>query len=728
MDLSAARTLFVEEAKELLSEMEVALLEIESEGRTPERINAVFRAAHTIKGSAGLFGLELIVSFSHLMESVLDLVRKNSLPLSAEILNVILRCGDYLKKMVESVDTEHENEDPAPEERSNLMGRLQDYLGNYSKNLPAEKPDTLKEENNKETISNNCWHISVRLSPDTTKNGMDPLSLIQYLKTFGKISYIYTVTDEIPTIENMDPEACYLGFEMDIETDVDKKVLESAFEFVREGSRIRILPPRAKISEYIDLIKEIPESSQKLGEILVSGGTLTQTELVEILEIQKKSSETSGDKVRIGELLIQEQVVQPPVVAAALSKQKQVTEKRSNEQRFIKVETGKLDVLIDLVGELVVACAGSRLQAHKTQQRALVESIEEVGKLVEQIRDNALTLRMIPIGDVFQRFPRIVRDMSVELGKQMDLVITGAETELDKAMVEKLTDPLLHIVRNSIDHGMDSVEERVALGKPPSGELHLHAYHESGCIIIEVRDNGRGINTEKILSKAIEAGLIPPDAQLSENEIHRLIFQAGFSTAEKITNLSGRGVGMDVVKQNIEALHGEIEIESKKNEGTLIRLRIPLTLAIIDGFQVAVENSTFVVPLEMIVECADMKKTSGSQRIVNLRNEALPFVRLREFFKIPERDGPIQTRESLVVVEYAHKRFGIAVDRLLGEFQAVIKPLSRLCNGTQGIGGSTILGDGSVALILDIPQLIEEGSKRNGESATNHFRNGSYFV
>ncbi|MEC5400244.1 chemotaxis protein CheA [Uliginosibacterium sp. H1] len=724
MDLSAARDALVQESRELIAAMEAALLDMESEGPSLERINAVFRTAHTIKGSAGLFALDLIVSFTHVMESVLDRVRNDSLPLTPDMLSTLLRSGDYLSRLIDAVEAGLENEDPDPAHRESLLATLNAMLGNEPEtketgSTSLQTTETPVERDDHSTkVSNENWHLSLRFGPDVLRMGMDPMSFIHYLGRLGRIVYLYTITDHIPNAAEFDPESCYLGFEIDLLADVDKQTLENVFEFVRDDARVRILPPRARVADYIAMIDAQPESRQRLGDILVAGGTLTQHELDEVLALQAGSAEAGQGTPRLGELLIQEQMVQAPVVAAALSKQRQGDERRSHEQRVIKVEASKLDSLINLVGELVIASAGARLLADRSKNAVLSEALGEVGGLVEQIRDRALNLRMIPIGEVFQRFPRVVRDVSQELGKKIDLIVTGADTELDKSMVEKLSDPLLHIVRNAIDHGIDSMDEREAAGKPSTGQVRLNAYHESGCIVIEIGDDGRGLDTARIRAKAIERGMIAPDASLTDAEIHQLIFAPGFSTAAEVTNLSGRGVGMDVVKRSLEQLRGEIEISSQKGVGTTFRIRLPLTLAIIDGFQVSVADSVFVIPLDMVVECADMSASSGSQRIVNLRGDPLPYLRLREVFDLPP--APAGMRESLVVVEYGHHRAGLVVDRLLGEFQAVIKPLGQLFRGVKGLGGSTILGDGSVALILDVPTLVAVSNERHEHTGSGN--------
>ncbi|HLD65834.1 MAG TPA: chemotaxis protein CheA, partial [Pseudomonas sp.] len=415
-------------------------------------------------------------------------------------------------------------------------------------------------------------------------------------------------------------------------------------------------------------------------------------------------------------------LVAPPVVSAALHKQKQADEKRSHEQVFIKVEVGKLDQLINLVGELVIAGAAASLSLRQNDTAAMTEANEGVTILVERIRDASLSLRMVAIGEVFQRFPRVVRDISKELGKDIELLVTGADTELDKSMVEKLADPLMHIVRNAMDHGIEPSEARLACGKTARGALRLNAYHESGSIVIEVGDDGRGLDRQRILDKAIEKGLIQADQPLSDSEVFRLVFEPGFSTAAQVTNLSGRGVGMDVVRRNIEQLRGEVEVLSEFGQGTTVRIRLPLTLAIIDGFQVRVADETFVLPLDQVIECVDLGEQEQRHDLVNLRGEALPYVRLRELFGLEVRRGQ---RESLVVLQFGANRAGVVVDQLVGEFQAVIKPLGQIFAQNKVLSGSTILGDGSVALILDVPNLIQRASAAAETSASFPFKNAS---
>jgi two-component system, chemotaxis family, sensor kinase CheA len=367
------------------------------------------------------------------------------------------------------------------------------------------------------------------------------------------------------------------------------------------------------------------------------------------------------------------------------------------------VHADKLDQLIDLVGELVIAGASANMLAMKSGQSELVETTSVLSRLVESIRDSALQLRMVQIGDTFTRFNRVVRDVSKDLGKEIELVISGAETELDKTVVERIGDPLMHLVRNSLDHGIEPAAIRLERGKPACGRVTLNAYHDSGIIVIEVSDDGGGLNRDKIRAKAVERELIGAGDTLADADIFKLIFEPGFSTVDKVSNLSGRGVGMDVVRRNILALRGTVEVASVEGQGSTFTIRLPLTLAIIDGFLVGIEKSSYVIPLDSVVECIEHKNLTGDRDFLNLRGEALPFVRLRELF---ECEGQAPSRESIVVVQFAGRRAGIVVDQLMGEFQTVIKPLGRMFANLRGIGGSTILGSGEVALILDVAALV----------------------
>jgi two-component system chemotaxis sensor kinase CheA len=555
-----------------------------------------------------------------------------------------------------------------------------------------------------ETAMTDCWHISVRFGQNVLRNGMEPLAFLRYLLSLGEILHVATLTDAIPDAEEMDPESCYLGFEITFRSHASKEQIERVFDFVRDDCDLRILPPNSRIADYIALIESLPEETMRLGEILVKSGSLTGEELDRGLRRQSAGAEASETPPPLGEILVEEKVVQPEIVEAAAAKQKQVSDKKAADSRLIRVQADKLDHLIDLVGELVIAGASANLLAQKSKQATLVEATSILSRLVENIRDSALQLRMVQIGETFNRFHRVIRDVSKEIGKEIELSIQGGETELDKSVVEKIGDPLMHLVRNAMDHGIEPAAVRAARGKPVAGHVGLNAFHDSGSIVIEVSDDGGGLPKEKIRAKAIEKGLISASQVLSDQEIANLIFEPGFSTADKVTNLSGRGVGMDVVKKNIQALRGTAEIHSEEGMGSRVTIRLPLTLAIIDGFLVGVDRATYVVPLEMVVECLELQEIAVDRNYLNLRGEVLPFVRLRELFEVT---GERPKRENVVVVKAGSQKAGIVVDVLHGEFQTVIKPLSAIFHKLRGISGSTILGTGDVALILDVQALTQ---------------------
>jgi two-component system chemotaxis sensor kinase CheA len=721
MNLDQAKQTYILESQELLASMEAALLSLEDHSDTGEAVHAMFRAVHTIKGSAGLFGLDPIVRFSHLVESVLDRARSHALELSGELVSLMLDCHDHLARLITDLQSDLPEAPETKAEGDLLLERLAPYLaGGLAKAEPAAPPQTVPARDPEpDGPGRDCWHISLRFAKDVLRNGMDPLSFIRYLATLGEIVHLTSLFGNLPDRDAFDPEDCRLGLEIELDTRADRATLEDVFEFVREDSHIRLIPPHSKVEDYIQLIRELPEEDQFLGELLVAGGCLTRHELDDALKIQQQESYGDGavQGRMLGTILIQENVVPPPVVAAALEKQKKFQDRQAQELKVVKVSADKLDRLVDLVGELVIASASAharalRTTAGATQETGLLESTLTVNKLVEEIRDNALSLRMVQIGETFSRFRRIVRDVSVELGKSIELEIHGADTELDKTIVEKLADPLMHIVRNSIDHGIEPAEVRVARGKPEAGTLVLQASHESGSIVIEVADDGGGLNKDRILAKAIERGLVKEGAALTDQEITSLIFEPGFSTAEAVSNLSGRGVGMDVVRKNIEELRGTIEVASEPGVGTTLRMRLPLTLAIIDGFQVEVAGASYVMPLDVVIECLDLAPFLESEQnhLINLRGEVLPFLRLREVFRIP---GEYPARERVVVIQHGDLRAGIVVDRLQGEFQTVIKPLGKLFRGARGIGGSTILGTGEVALILDVAQMVQLATEQS---------------
>jgi two-component system, chemotaxis family, sensor kinase CheA len=686
MDMSEAKSLFYEEAMGLLETMESCLLEIESGEATVEsHIDAIFRAAHTIKGSAGLFGYDHIVAFTHSVESVLDKVRSRELAMEEALINLCFASQDHLTTMVRQLqDSSIELDFHAGEA---LLVELNRYLD------PAP---VVAEVATAALQSSENWQIDIQYGPDVFRDGMDPLSQLGFLSTLGQLQQVRLLSH---FTDDFDPETCYLQLFIELNSAVSKKELEEVFEFIQDSSKIQITVP-VNITHQLEQQEVVDE---KLGTLLVQAGAVTERELAQALQVHKVQ------EIALGEALVQQGAVSKDIVSTALDKQKATEHKRPADFQFLKVEAKKLDLLINLIGELVTSGAEMDTLLSHLEDDKITESFSILTSLLEQIRDGALGLRMVQIGESFSRLRRIVRDVSKELDKDINLMIDGAETELDKTMVEKLSDPLMHIVRNALDHGIEPKELRLYKGKPAQGQLKLSARHEAGSVVIEISDDGAGLNQQKIRQKAIDKGIISADRELSEQDIFKLIFEPGFSTAAAVTNLSGRGVGMDVVRRNIEELRGQIQIFSTLDQGTTFSIRLPLTLAIIDGFLVSVADAKMVLPLNMVQECIEYHPSLQAQgrNYLDLRGEVLPFIRLRDLFKLSKVPCG---RENIVVVQYGSDRAGLVVDSLHGELQAVIKPLNSMFKSLKGIGGSTILGSGDIGLILDIPALVQFAS------------------
>jgi two-component system chemotaxis sensor kinase CheA len=719
----SAQETFLEESRELLQDMEHALLQLENTPDDADLINALFRAAHTIKGTSGVFSFEHVEAFTHVVENVLEKVRSGQIEIDGNLIAILLRCRDHIEVLVDLAVSGEENlEQDVKNLGDELRLQLKAYLGegeseeklqSPSKEI-VEKTADIERLGEGRPVETDNWHISLRFNQDVLKSGMDPLSFLRYLRNLGDIVRVTTLCTDMPSMAEMDPESNYLGFEIEFDSDSDKEAIEQVFEFVREDCELHILSPKANVGLYAELIRELPEEDMRIGDILVRSGALTQQELEDALKLQDtvRQENPSGDdgEPKLGDVLVEQKLVHQEVIDAAVEKQSSSKERKVSN-RWLRVDAQKLDQLINLVGELVIAGAGANLQATRLADEELLESMSGVNRLVEEIRDHALRLRMVQIGETFNRFQRVVRDVSRELGKDIELLINGADTELDKTVVEKIGDPLMHLVRNAIDHGLETAGERQSIGKPAKGKVMLNAYHDSGSIVIEVSDDGRGLDKDKIFKKAVEKGLVDENTNLSEQEIYRLIFEPGFSTASAVTNLSGRGVGMDVVRKNIEALRGTVDVQSEAGIGSTIRIRLPLTLAIIDGFLVGVGESAFVIPLDMVLECIELteleREETRHQNYINLRGEVLPFLRLRDLFN--ENDSRI-ARESIVVVQYGENKAGFVVDELMGEFQTVIKPLGKIFQQLKGVSGATILGNGEVAVILDVPNLVQRAA------------------
>jgi two-component system, chemotaxis family, sensor kinase CheA len=717
-ELEQVLGLYISESRELLDEMEALLLNLENEEDKSESLNGIFRAAHTIKGSAGIFSLDDVVHFTHGVESLLDKMRDGKIESNAELTSLLLDCKDHISQLIDNVENKSSLSEEAMLNGKTLLQTLVIVVKQGGTDGPQDVPPVATnvattqpvERVKSPKVESDNWHISVRYHEDSFRFGMDPLAILRYLATLGTIETIKTLFPAMPEAQYMDPESCYLGYEINFKSQADKQEIEGAFEFIREDSQVHILPPSSRVSDYINLIKALPEEELQLGEILVKCGSLTPNELEFALGLQRELKSQSID-VPLGSIVVNNGLTPQPVLESAIAKQNQIRDGKNKESQSVRVDADKLDQLINLVGELVIAGASSSLHAHTSGDRKLIESFSLLTRLMEEVRDAALQLRMVQIGGTFSRFQRVVRDVAKELGKDIELVITGAETELDKTVVEKISDPLMHLVRNSMDHGIEAPDVRMNKQKSPKGRLSLNAYHDSGMIIIEVSDDGAGLNHERILQKAIEKGLVQEGEQLDISEINNLIFEPGFSTAEAVTNLSGRGVGMDVVKRNITALRGTVDVQSTFGQGARFSIRLPLTLAIIEGFLVEIDTSSFVIPLNMVLECVELSEYNSEidpntqQSYINLRGEVLPFIRLRRLFNL---GGQTPKRENVIVVSYLGSKVGLAVDKLVGEFQTVIKPLGNIFSHIQGISGSTVLGSGEVALILDVPNLVQK--------------------
>lgn len=719
------KNVYFTESRELLDSMEMSLLSLEKDSKDEDSINSIFRAAHTIKGNSGMFGFGRVGEFTHVLENVLVCVRNGSIEIVPELTGLFLECHDFIQVLLDHYESEEDT--PLDGGSESLFESLKERLNDY---IPEEEKAKKKKQKELEAIlehktscddsdpmmvCNDCWHISLRFGKNVFKDGLDPYSFISYLGEKGEIQNIKTVYDDMPSGDDMTADLCYLGFEMDFRSNISKKEIEDVFDFVINDCNMRILPPKTSIEDYVKLIEELPEKPMRIGDMLREIGSLTEAELEKALELQSElsvSREKAPEELLVGNILVEEKMVQKYIVEAALNKQENVKKREESSRKLIRIDAEKLDHLINLIGELVITGSNVKQITESDDKVGIAKAVTDMSKLIEEIRDSTMGIRMVPIGETFSRFERVVRDLSREKGKRIDLRIIGGETELDKTLIDKLSDPLIHLIRNSVDHGIGTPEERGKAGKNPSGTLTLNAYHETGSIIIEVADDGEGLNAESIMNKAVELGLVKPDQVLTDYELYQFIFQPGFSTAKEVTNISGRGVGMDVVKKNIESLRGNVFLESEKGKGTTVRIHLPLTLAIIDGFMVRIANSYYVLALDMVTECTEIHREELDSKeggnYINLRGDVLPFMRMREFFK---ETGGEPEKPKVVVVEYSRKKIGLVVDDLIGEFQTVIKPMGRIFSRLQWLSGSTILGTGEVAYILDVPKLIKNAKE-----------------
>lgn len=681
---------FIEEARELLSELEEALLELEENPQDKELIDRVFRAMHTIKGSGAMFGFDDMAAFTHEVETVFDKVREGHMTVERKLLDLTLAARDHIAGLLQAAIDGQESDLAAG---NSIVAGLRELSGASDVDV-AEFQESVPGP--LECDSPSIFRVRFKPNPEVFLTGTNPVGLLEELGELGQ-AQIFAHMDEIPVFRDLNPEHCHLYWDVILKTCRSAAAIRDVFIFVEDDCELSVEP--LKVNPDLE-----EEDILRLGDILLQRGDINADDLSRALRDQK----------RIGQVLTEKGSVSPSKVASALAEQNVAREavkqrKADDSASSIRVGAAKLDQLIDLVGELVIVQARLSQEVSLRQDTVLAGLAEELERLSDELRDSALSVRMLPIGTTFSKFRRLVRDLSAELGKEIELETEGAETELDKTVIERLNDPLVHLLRNSIDHGVEMPDEREAKGKGRKGHIRLVAEHSGGEVHIRIQDDGGGISADKVKAKAVERGLLTQDAadDLSPKEAFALIFEAGFSTAASVTSVSGRGVGMDVVKRAIEGLRGAIDVDSAPGQGTVITIKLPLTLAIIDGLQVHVQDEYYVLPLAQVEECvehmSDPSDGGREQRLLNLRGEIVPYIRLREWFNIPGKTPGI---EQIVITNVADTRVGIVVDNVIGEHQTVIKSLGRVYRDVEGISGATIQGDGSMALILDIPRLV----------------------
>jgi two-component system chemotaxis sensor kinase CheA len=687
----AHRTAYLEEAKDLLADLEASLLELEKTPDDADLLHKIFRALHTVKGSGAMFGFDDIAAFTHDVESVFDRVRNGLLAVNRQLLDLSFRACDHIRGLLEPQDSR--NADRAAEGQAILDG-LRVFGPEAGQDAVAATPGSAMPDETANVGVARIYRLRLRPHPGMLATGANPLHLIEDVQALGDCR-LYIHVEAVPTLSEIDPESCLIWWDCVIRTEVGREALADVFVFSEDDCDVSI-----------DLLDDGCSADgerfhKMLGQILVERGDIAPADLEAALTGQK----------RLGEILASQGLVRPNQVDSALLEQhavrelSQKTPERTDKTSSIRVPADKLDALVDLVGELVIVQAQIRQAVEERGDAHLRGLAENLERLSDSLRDSTLSIRMLPIGATFAKFRRMVRDLTVELGKEIELVTSGEETELDKTVIERLSDPLVHLLRNSIDHGVESPQDRQAAGKNKVGVIRLCAAHSGGEVVITVSDDGAGLDATAIRLRAEQRGLIAPGIEMSPKELYNLIFLPGFSTAKAVTSISGRGVGMDVVKRAIDALRGSVEIDSKVGMGTTIAVRLPLTLAIIDGLQVQVGAEYYVVPLALVEECVEMPRASdgGDRRLVHLRGEVVPCLRLREAFHIT---GDPPAIEPIVVVAVDGQRVGLAVDRVVGEHQTVIKSLGRLYRDVEEFSGATIRGDGSMALILDVSALV----------------------
>ncbi|NGZ05177.1 MAG: chemotaxis protein CheA [Magnetococcales bacterium] len=693
MNVEIDTSAFTEEAYELLSELEDSLLELEASPQDQDLISRVFRAMHTIKGSGAMFGFDAVAEFTHEVETVFDMARNGTIPVTKQLIDLTLAARDHIRSLLDAAAS-GDAVDQANANRiiSGLRSLSPDKKPAGGSTTPAAPTGSKAPAQTAAAKEPNIFRIRFTPNQDIFGTGTNPLLLLNELRELGECR-IVAHTEKLPDFDDLDPEVCYTGWEIFLTSEIGENAIRDVFIFVEDECELNI-----RLLDRDQVIRD-REESKKLGQILLERGDVNASELERAL-------------MPLGDRLVQAGVVSPDKVRAALTEQQVIQEKHDKKKTAetatsVRVPSDKLDSLVDLVGELVTMQARLNQTAGTIGDHTLQLIAEEVERLTAELRDNTMSIRMLTIDTTFNKFKRLVRDLSTELGKEIELITSGGETELDKTVIDQLNDPLVHIIRNSIDHGVEGPDVRRARGKNPVGKITLAAIHSGANVLIRVEDDGAGLDANKLRAKGIEKGLISADDELSEKEAFQLIFAAGFSTAAKITNVSGRGVGMDVVRRSIEGLRGSIDVNSTLGKGTTITLKLPLTLAIIEGLLVMVENEYFVLPLAAVEECVelsrdDVKKAHG-RHVINVRGDIIPYIRIRDRFEI---EGNAPEIEQIVISEVDEKRIGFVVDKVVGQHQTVIKTLGKNFQHSEEFSGATILGNGGVALILDLTKMV----------------------
>lgn len=706
--LDQINSVFFEEANELLESLEGYLLTLEESPQDAEIIAAVFRVMHTIKGSSGMFGFDDISHFTHEVESAFDAVRNGAAPVTPELIKLTLEARDIISDMLSG-----NKSDELTEKSEKLITQFKNFMGQYvhktdgeavvSASAPAQSSGSSAAASPAVAVpkvaEERTFRISFIPSAEILFNGTRPCRIVEEIAEMGQAAVILFWKD-VPSLSEIDVQKCYVHWDIILTTKKTKNDIEDAFIFLDDKSKFTI-----------EEIQIDSEQSERIGEILVSRKYIEKSMLDEILNSRK----------RLGEILVEKSIITPEKLTSALAEQTHINQVVAQRQgmddksksdklasQTIRVNSEKLDQLIDLVGELVTFNARLGQFAQKMKNSALLTLSEQSESLILMLRDNAMDMRMLPIGTIFTRFRRLVHDLASDLHKNIELVTDGAETELDKTVIEKLNDPLIHLIRNAVDHGVETPEIRAQSGKNPQGTVRLAAQHAGAFVQIVISDDGAGLDKKSIFKKAVERGLAAPDAVLTDNEINEMIFLPGFSTSKTVTAVSGRGVGMDVVKKDISSLGGTVSIKSQVGKGTDFILKIPLTLAIIEGMLVELGKTMYVIPLANIIECLEFKpeynKDGKICSNIQSRGAILPVIDLRKYFKITDE---MPKTQQVVVVNDQTSKIGLVVDKVVGNYQTVIKPLGELYQHVSGLSGATVLGDGSVALILDVFKLSD---------------------